>query len=333
MKIFFPLLLLVAFNTAIASAQQTGDFYIGFPSPDTLLTDDSVHLHFHVPAGYQQGVPMKLIVGIHGAGNPKKPEQIRNYFSPTADSLNAIVVCPKPYLGDQPRSHRVVDIALDSALQWFSIDTGELYLAGYSAGSDVAANYTLNQPKHKMKGLIWYAPGFFFKPNLTAQTTFPATCLCYGDADPISNILGQVTAIRDSFANSQFDFFYNEIPGINHTMEFPNFTREMLECFRFIQDPVNFIPDSSYVGEGIISTESLSFYPNPTSGKIIVKGTLFGEVEKLQVLDLSGKIIYEAAELQENQEINLTGQTLGTYIIRMLLNGENYFGRLVLVGK
>ncbi len=333
-KLSLPLFLACSLLAQFTSiAQQTGDFYIGFPSPDTLLTDDSVHLYFHVPVSYQSGIPSKMIVGIHGAGNPNKPEQIRDYFSSTADSLNTIVVCPKPYLGDQPRSKLVVNIAIDSVLQWYAIDTNEIYIAGYSAGSDVAANYTLDNPKHKLRGLIWYAPGFFFKPNLSAQTAFPPTCLCYGDADPISNILGQVTSIRDSFANSTFDFFYNEIPGITHTMQFPNFTREMMECFRFMNDPVNFIADSSYVGGKVISAQSLGFYPNPTSGKINFDGTLFNEAGKLQVMNLSGKIIFETEELQKNQEINLTGQTPGTYIVRVQVKGENYIGRVVLVEK
>ncbi|MDZ4845581.1 MAG: T9SS type A sorting domain-containing protein [Chitinophagales bacterium] len=338
MKKFLPFLFLLAFTTSISTAQQTGDFYIGFPSPDSLLTEDSVHLYFHVPASYQQGVPSKLIVGIHGLGNPQTPEQIRNYFSPTADSLNTIVVCPKPYITqpvsiDHPRSKLVINIALDSVLQWYSIDTNELFIAGYSAGSDIASRYTLEQPKYRMKGLIWYAPGFFYQPNLSAQIEFPHTCLCFGDADPLSNILGQVTSIRDSFANSPFELFYNEIPGIDHTMEFPNFTREMLECFRFMNDPVNFVPDSSYVGGKIISATALNFHPNPTTGKIIFEGNLFSEVENLQVLDLSGKIIFETVKVKENQEINITGQTPGTYIVRAQVKGENYLGRLVLIEK
>jgi len=207
--LFFACSLLAQFT---ANAQQTGDFYIGFPSPDTLLTEDSVHLYFHVPASYQPGVPSKLIVGIHGLGNPQTPEQIRNYFSPTADSLSAIVVCPKPYITaqplsiDHPRSKLVINCAIDSVLQWYAIDTNEMYLAGYSAGSDIASRYTLEQPKYEMKGLIWYAPGFFYQPNLSAQIEFPNTCLCFGDADPLSNVIGQVTSIRDSFENSTLGF-------------------------------------------------------------------------------------------------------------------------------
>src|SRR5687768_9365299 len=103
MKKFFLLTLLsISLTRHTSFAQQTGDFEIGFPSPDTLLTEDSVHITFHVPASYQASIPAKLIIGVHGLGNPQTPEQIRNYFSPTADSLYAIVACPKPYITAQP---------------------------------------------------------------------------------------------------------------------------------------------------------------------------------------------------------------------------------------
>jgi len=312
-----------------SSAQQTGDFSIGFPSPDTLLTDDSVYIYFHVPAAYQQSVPSKMILGIHGAGNPKTPQAIRNYFSPTGDSLNAIVVCPKPYLGDQPRSELVINLTVDSVLQWYNIDTNEIYIAGYSAGSDVASKYVLENPLHKMKGLIWYAPGFFFKPELSQQTEFPPTCLCFGDQDPISNILGQVTSIRDSFANSPFDFFYNEIPGITHTMEFPNFTREMLECFRFMDNPQSFIPDSSYVGEQTILPQSFGIYPNPSNGKVFFTGAN-SAVGDLSVTDMLGKTILEKKDFHPNQFINLSGEAPGIYIVSYRTGKENFFTRLIL---
>lgn len=336
MKKFLPLLFFVlAFTTTYSTAQQTGDFYIGFPSPDTLLTEDSVHLFFHVPASYQPGVPAKLIVAVHGLGNPQTPEQIRNYFSPVADSLSAILVCPKPYISqpisiDHPSSKLVLNIAIDSVLQWYAVDTNEFYIAGYSAGSDIAARYTLEQPKHRMKGLIWYAPGFFYQPDLSALPEFPRTCLCFGDADPLSNFLGQVTAIRDSFANSAFDFFYNEIPGIDHTMEFPNFTREMMECFRFMNDPVSFVPDSSYVGTQSLSAKFLRIYPNPTAGKVFFDGALLNKSEWLRVTDISGKVVLEILNLKEHTGIDLSGLQRGTYIVHLKVGEQSYFSSVVL---
>ncbi len=236
-------LLFTALSLFCTNAQPTGDFVLGFPSPDTLLTKDSVLIYFHVPSNYQPGTPAKLIIGLHGLGNPQTPQQIRQYLTHSADSMGAILACPEPYLQDQPRSRLVVNLTIDSILSWFDIDTNEIYITGYSAGSDIAAQYLLDSPKHAMKGLIWFAPGFFYEPNLSEQAVFPPTCLCWGTSDVVSNILGQVNAIRDSFENSSFDFFFNEIPGVAHTMDFPGFTDEFLECVRFIENPLNFEPN------------------------------------------------------------------------------------------
>src|SRR6187399_2397687 len=134
-KLLLLTFLFISLTRNASFAQQTGDFEVGFPSPDTLLTEDSVHITFHVPVAYQPGNPVKLIVAVHGLGNPQTPQQIRNYFSPTADSLYAIVACPKPYIQSQPlnidqaRSQLVVNIAIDSVLQWYNIDTNEMYIA------------------------------------------------------------------------------------------------------------------------------------------------------------------------------------------------------------
>lgn len=322
-----------------SASAQTGDLYIGFPSPDSILTGDSVHLYFHVPASYQEGTPTKLIVAVHGFGNPNDPVQIRNYFSAAADTLSAIVLAPKPYLGellsiDHPLNQHLLNVAIDSVLEWFTIDTNEVYIAGYSAGSDVASRYVLEDHQHKMKGLIWYAPGFFSKPNLSAFSTFPNTCLCFGTLDPLSNLINQVTSIRDSFAlKPQFDFFYNEIPGIDHTMEFYHFTQEMLECFRFIDDPQNFIPDSSYVGANHLTREEFSFYPNPTTGNIFFKGTSVNLTESVTVCDLSGKTVFETAHLSESPSIDLGTLTAGTYLMTLQINGKRYHRRLVVLER
>ena len=154
--------------TNLLWAQPTGDFTIGFATQDTSLTQDSLHIYFYVPADYDGSTPYKLIIGNHGLGDPNNSMQIRDYLSSTGDSISALVMCPDPYLRNQRRSKLVLNIALDSVTQWFNLDTNEYYIAGYSAGSDVAAQYVLDNPKHKMKGLIWYAPGFFYQPELMA---------------------------------------------------------------------------------------------------------------------------------------------------------------------
>lgn len=306
--------MLLLLNT---EAQQTGDFEIAFASNDTLLANDSIRIHFHVPATYQQSTPAKLIVGLHGIGNPQSPEQIRNYLSETGDSMSAIIACPAPYLGNLPKTSVVINLTIDSVKTWYNIDTQSIYIAGYSAGSDMAAQYLLNEPIYSMKGLIWFAPGFFYQPNLSEQINFPPTCLCFGSQDPVSNLIGQVTSIIDSFENSPFQLFYNEIPSVDHTMEFPGFTKEILECLRFINDPENFVPDEPISSiERFSKNNFFNVYPNPSNGILTIDWQQAETTATYELVDLTGKILMQGNTTPQTT-IDISNIQRGIYFVKL----------------
>ena len=243
------------FSITVLQAQQTGDYTITIATSDPLLNGDSLDIYFHVPSTYSAATPTKMIIGIHGLGNPDNSNQIRNYLSPLGDSLDAVVVCPDPYLQDQPRSVAVLNLAYDSVLTWFNIDANQVYLTGYSAGSDVAAQYVFGDPEYPMKGLIWHSPGFFFGPDLSNPQEIPPVCLCSGTQDFTSFI--QTAALNSSLDGAGFPYMYNEIPGVDHTMEYPSFTEEMMECINFID------ANTSNVGLEEWNGKRVSIYPNP----------------------------------------------------------------------
>ena len=203
MKKLLPLLLLIT-STAFA---QTGTFERTFLTVDPSLSGDSLTIYFYVPNTYNPNVPSKMIMGFHGLGNPDNSAQIRQYLTPVGDSINAIVMCPDPYLQDQPKSEVVLNLAYDSALVWFNVDTHNVYITGYSAGSDVAAQYFFGEPSHLMKGLIWHSPGFFFNPDLSNPQEIPPVCLCTGTNDFTSII--QTNLLNSSLSGSSFPYLYN----------------------------------------------------------------------------------------------------------------------------
>ncbi|MDP6907907.1 MAG: T9SS type A sorting domain-containing protein [Flavobacteriales bacterium] len=266
-------------------AQQTGDYTITIATSDPLLNGDSLDIYFHVPTTYNPSNPSKLIMGFHGLGNPDNSDQIRNYLSPVGDSINAIVMAPDPYLQDQPPSEVVLNLAYDSVLTWFNVDTNQIYLTGYSAGSDVAAQYFFGEPNHLMKGLIWHSPGFFFNPDLSDPHEIPPVCLCSGDADLTSFL--QTLALNNNLAGGGFPYLYNSIPGVDHTMEYPTFTEEMLECINFI--------DANTAGVGIEEWNgpSVSLYPNPLGeGASLILDGLVGDAQ-ISIYDIKGELILD----------------------------------------
>ena len=265
-------------------AQQTGDYTITIATSAPSLNGDSLDIYFHVPQTYNPASPAKMILGFHGLGNPDNSNDIRNYLSPLGDSLNAIVVCPDPYLQDQPRSEIVLNLAYDSVMAWFNIDTGQVYITGYSAGSDVAAQYFFGEPSHKMKGFIWHSPGFFFSPDLSNPQEIPPVCLCTGTVDFTSFL--QTAALNNSLNGAGFPYLYNQIPGVDHTMEYPTFTQEMLECINFIDANTSNVGVEEWIGNAV------TIYPNPlTDGANLVLSGLEGDVS-ISVFDVSGKLVW-----------------------------------------
>lgn len=272
------------FVSLSALSQQTGDYTITIATTAPSLNGDSLDIYFHVPNTYNASVPSKMILGFHGLGNPNNSDQIRNYLSPLGDALNAVVVCPDPYLQDQPRSEIVLNLAYDSVMTWFNIDTNQVYITGYSAGSDVAAQYVFGEPTHRMKGFIWHSPGFFSSPDLSNPQEIPPVCLCSGTVDFVSIV--QANILNGNMSNAGFPYLYNQIPGVDHTMEYPAFTQEMLECINFID------ANSPNVGISEWSGNSVSMYPNPiTNGADLVLSGLEGDV-KLALFDASGRIVW-----------------------------------------
>ncbi|MCB0753964.1 MAG: T9SS type A sorting domain-containing protein [Flavobacteriales bacterium] len=308
-----------------ALAQQTGDYTITIATTDPLLSGDSLDIYFHVPNTYTSSIPSKMILGFHGLGNPNNSDQIRNYLSPLGDSLNAVVVCPDPYLQDQPRSEIVLNLAYDSVMTWFNIDTNQIYITGYSAGSDVAAQYVFGEPTHRMKGFIWHSPGFFSSPDLSNPQEIPPVCLCSGTVDFVSIV--QANILNGSMSNAGFPYLYNQIPGVDHTMEYPAFTQEMMECINFID------ANSSGLGVSEWTGSRVSMYPNPlTENQELVLIGLEGDLN-ISVLDASGKMVWSKRLKNVANRITISdfrnGLAVGLYTVSILSESGSLTKRLV----
>ena len=307
-------------------AQQTGDYTITIATTDPLLGGDSLDIYFHVPDTYNSSVPSKMILGFHGLGNPNNSDQIRNYLSPLGDSLNAVVVCPDPYLQDQPRSEIVLNLAYDSVMTWFNIDTNQIYITGYSAGSDVAAQYVFGEPTHRMKGFIWHSPGFFSSPDLSNPQEIPPVCLCSGSVDFVSIV--QTNVLNNNLDGAGFPYLYNQIPGVDHTMEYPTFTEEMLECIDFID------ANSSNVGIEEWTGNSVSMYPNPlTENQELVLTGLKGDAS-ISVFDASGKQVWNAQLNNVSSRVSISdfrnGLSAGLYSV-LIQSEKGYLSKKLVV--
>jgi len=306
-------------------AQPTGDFTKTILTQDPQLNGDSLHIYFHIADNFDFGQPAKIIIGLHGLGDPESSVQMRQYLSAVGDSLNAIVMCPDPYLQDQPKSRAALNEAIDSVLTWYLINENEMYIAGYSAGSDVAAQYVFETPEHEMKGLIWHSPGFFATPNMSNQASFPPVCLCYGTSDYVSIL--QANTLNSTFSGSSVPFLYNEIPGVGHTMNYSSVTAEVLEC-------IDFIDANSTIGLHENSVISFNVFPNPVSGNdaLTITGLAIGN--QVEIFDVTGNRVAAYYMSGASDKMSIQNFSLqfdkGIYLLR--ISGEtNMVSQKILV--
>ena len=76
-----------------------------------------------------------------------------------------------------------------------------------------------------------------------------------------------------------------------------------------------------------IQNNSVTVYPNPTSGIIEIKNHSAKNIESVKLLDVNGKTVMEGENLQTlphttSSELNLEGLPMGIYFLRLSYNGN-----------
>lgn len=78
-----------------------------------------------------------------------------------------------------------------------------------------------------------------------------------------------------------------------------------------------------------IQSSSLLVYPNPSQGKVFIKG-LSDKTFSLKIYSLSGKTIYRNSKIISNQPIDLSFLPTGKYLIEIIHSSEKHIEKLVI---
>jgi hypothetical protein len=126
----------------------------------------------------------------------------------------------------------------------------------------------------------------------------------------------------------------SEEPGQEHT----KFTADaMPPASNSTDDMVKTQSDSSTVDstrsdkQGIDAIqEQVSVYPNPTGGEFIVEtGLLDTRVSELQIVRMSGGLIYKSDDVSSRIRIDLSGEPAGIYLLELKLEGQQYEWKII----
>ena len=88
---------------------------------------------------------------------------------------------------------------------------------------------------------------------------------------------------------------------------------------------------NAYSGVETLQQNGISIYPNPVTGKFAInfsKVQNFGKL-KFQIKDITGKILIEKTEIQQNEKIDLSSFESGIYIISINTDNEVFNSKII----
>lgn len=286
MKYFLSILFLSSFY--LGQSQQTGAFSltISFDEPDYDLENE---LAFYVPMDYDENHSYPLIVGFRG-GPHSGPGHLRDQLQPLSDSLNAIIMCPESVAlwseGQEELVKSLYNYSVDTTASLYNIDLEKIYITGLSFGGRHTILASLDSDTGPIpagiRGIIPFGAGTNSEnvADYDNVGAFPI-CTCIGQDDLSFFNVSYIFHLNATAAGGTT--LFNEIPGVGHTMDFPTFIEEMMECYDFIeaQYPVSIDEYSDFEFE---------LYPNPVSDMLQV--TLApGYSYRAEIRDTQGRLI------------------------------------------
>jgi len=227
-----------------------------------VFSGNSHNYSLYIPTNYNPAVPNKMILGFH-------PLNVGVWNSITwcdtlvdmAEANNLIVVCP-----DGGTNGVVDDMAdtlfttalLDSMEVWYNIDTDKVYAIGFSVGGRATYTYSLSN-SNRIKGFIPIGAAINGTNEVNSTLQANAACkpvyLIHGGND---NPNVRYWPVRGALVTAGAHVNSVLMPGIGHTMNFPNADSIMSWAYQWV-DSLNCAPvtadaganDSICIGETI----------------------------------------------------------------------------------
>jgi hypothetical protein len=298
------------------SAQQTGSFslVIDFNESDYAFSNE---LAFYVPEDYDASVSYPLIVGFRG-GPHTGPGHLRDQLQSLSDSLNAIIMCPESVSlwqnGQEALVKQLFQYAVDTTASMYAIDINMIYVTGLSFGGRHAVIVGMDTDAGPiypgLRGIIPFAAGIDSEnvPNYDMNPGTPI-CTCIGQDD--SNTFYTVSyTLHFNATGNGWTTFFNNIPGVGHTMAFPTFIEEMMECIDFIE--------AQYV-TGLTEENDFEFTlsPNPAHDLVRISGFPNSAPLEIEIRDLRGRTLYTKTFEGHESEISIDVNSLrkGHYVL------------------
>ena len=322
---YITLILLFGFLTI--SAQESVDGAFAFE------TDPAKKYSIYVPSSYDENTPNTLMLGFHPLNtNRWDGEAWRDTLIQFAETNNLLMVCPDG--GPDGRVDDPIDLAfttalLDSMSVWYNVDQDQKYIIGFSWGGRTTYKYGLANPD-QFEGYVVIGAavdGTLQINNVLQNASFEKFFLVHGSNDSPSVRFDPLVAALNA---EEACVATNLMPGIGHTIDFPNRNAILTDAFNWVADKEN-CGSATSTSTTFAGTNQIKLVQNP-----IVAGTNFTldlEIDKtissVLLYDFSGKVLKEYAGNAQKQ-FDTSGISGGQYVVKVLFE-DNTFGQAKLI--
>ena len=285
----FILLLLVSVTAGLFAQERIDDT---FPFD----TDPNKKYSLYIPSNYDANTPHRLMLGLHPLNtNRWDAESWCDTLIVFAETNNLILACPDGGIDgavDDPIDLGFTDALLDSMNVWYNIDADKTYAMGFSWGGKTTYTYGLDRPEI-FKGYLPIGSamgGTVEVNNIIANASDKLVYIVHGSNDsPASRFNPIKTALENNGAivNSLL------MPGVGHTIDFPNRNAILTTAFQWI-DSVNCANVINPILETTVEkTISFTLQNNPiTDNQIWVNYTSkTNSPIQISVLSADGKVL------------------------------------------
>ena len=315
MKNILPLFILFSFCQLQAQERIDGAF--------AFQTDPAKKYSIYVPANYDAAVPHKLMLAFHPLNTSRwNAESWCDTLIQFSATNNLLMICPDGGADgavDDPIDTAFTSVLLDSMMQWYNIDTERIWSMGFSWGGRTTYSYGLRNAE-KFAGFIPIGSAITgtdqvdgFLGNAKDKPFY----IIHGGND---NPSVRFTPMVDALMNAEACVFTNLLPGVGHTIDFPNRNQILSDAFQELETIV--CNDVSAVEDLTTFTKPV-FYPNPieSGGTVILP-----DVKTAILYSNTGKLIGN----YDNGRINTLGLAPGVYFLQMKLEGVMIAEKLII---
>jgi len=306
------LLFVVLFNP-ISNAQESIDGTIAFQS------DPAKKYAVYVPSSYDPNEASPLMLGFHPF-NPSRWDAIswRDTLINFVEENGLLLICPDG--GADGKVDDAIDTAftsllIDSMEQWYNVDLEQKYIIGFSWGGRTAYTYGMKRPE-EFAGYIPIGAAIdgtqqvnSILPNANNEKFY----IIHGSNDALST---RYTPIFNALQTNDACVESNVMPGVGHTIDFPNRNQILSEAYQWVSNPDNCVlEDVQEVGESPL----IKIYPNPIKNEqdLVVDLAEPNNIQEIEFYTPKGELVIQFDPTQKS--IPMEDMEKGTYIIRLVL--------------